>query len=90
MFLIEDELHAEPQGEFATYEEAVTELRRRAKLPWDEEPNAAPCKSWKTCGRRYEVVEYDTASRPWKELRRTALLEISATGVVWLTPDQQR
>jgi hypothetical protein len=92
MFVIEDELHAEPQGEFATYDEAVGELRRRARLPWDQEPNAAPCESWRTCGRRYEIIQYDTSSRPWKEIRRSPVLEISAAGVAWLTapPDENK
>jgi hypothetical protein len=84
MFVIEDESHAEPQGEFATAEEAVAELRRRSLLPWDEAPNVAPCMSWRTCGRRYEVIEYDTSSTPWREIQRQAVLEVSASGAVWL------
>ena len=84
MFVIEDERHAEGQGEFATFEEAVAELQRRSILPWDEAPNVAPCMSWKTCGRNYEVIEYDTSSTPWREIQRHAVLEISASGTVWL------
>jgi hypothetical protein len=85
MFAIEDELHAEPQdGEHATLAEAVAELRRRAALPWDEVPNVAPCTSWRTCGRAYEIVEYDTSSNPWKELRRIPFLEVNAAGAKWL------
>jgi hypothetical protein len=86
MFVIEDESHAELQGEFPTFEGAVTELRRRSLLPWDETPNVAPCKSWKTCGRRYEVIEYDISTMPWKEVQRQAVLEISASGAKWLNP----
>src|SRR5262249_28629356 len=70
VFVIEDERHAEPQGEFASLDAAVAELHRRAALPWDEEPNVAPCTGWRTCGRTYEVIEYDNSARPWKELRR--------------------
>jgi hypothetical protein len=80
---IEDELHAESQGEFATIQHAIAELRRRAQIPWDQDPNRAPCMSWKTCGRAYEVIEYDDSHSPWKELRRMAVLEVSAAGVKW-------
>lgn len=30
MFIIEDEAHAEPQGEFVTFDAAMAELKRRA------------------------------------------------------------
>ena len=59
LFVIEDEAHAEPHGEFDALESAVAELRRRAEIAWDRAPNLAPCVEWKTCGRRYEIVEYD-------------------------------
>jgi len=86
MFLIEDELHAEQQeGEYQSLVEAVAELQRRASLPWDQEPNAAPCLSWRTCGRTYEIVEYDTTSTPWRELSRIPYLEVTASGVRWLS-----
>jgi hypothetical protein len=88
MFVIEDELHAEWQGEFQTRHEAISELRRRALISWDEEPNAAPCTDWITCGRKYELVEFDDSTLPWKELSRTLLLEISANGVQWLSEEQ--
>ena len=85
LFVIEDERHAEPQeGNFSTLSEAVTELRRRAALPWDQAPNVAPCTNWRNCGRCYEVVEYDVSETPWTELRRMPALEISATGAKWL------
>lgn len=92
MFVIEDEAHAEPQGEFATFQDALTELRRRAAIPWDRPPNVAPCQAWKTCGRRYEVIEYDARSTPWRELRRSLVLEVSAEGAKWeeLAGDDQR
>jgi len=84
MFVIEDETHCEPGSEFASRDAAVSELRRLAELPWDVPPNLAPCMSWRTCGRSYELVEYDDAREPWREIRRTAALEISAEGVRWL------
>jgi hypothetical protein len=92
MFVIEDELHAEPQGEFESYEDALDELRRRAAMPWDRPPNVAPCTSWRTCGRTYEVVEYDARQTPWRELQRVLVLEMSAAGARWETsfgPDRE-
>ena len=81
--MIEDEAHAEPQGNFQSRGEAIAELRRRAAIPWNEAPNLAPCTSWKTCGRRYELVEYDGSAEPWRELSRVPALEISARGISW-------
>lgn len=84
MFKLEDDRHAEPQvGEFATFDDAVAELRRRAQLPWDQQPNVAPCANWRNCGRSYEVIEYDESVRPWKELSRTLVLEVDAQGARW-------
>ena len=83
VFVIEDESHCEESGEFVTLEAALAELKRRANLPWDEAPNQAPCTSWRTCGRRYEIIEFDAALSPWKELRRFAVLEVSAAGAKW-------
>jgi hypothetical protein len=80
---IEDELHAELHGQFTTIHDAIAELRLRAHVPWDQTPNRAPSISWKTCGRAYAVIEYDNDCSPWKELRRLAVLEVSASGVKW-------
>ena len=79
LFVIEDELHSEQHGEFPSFIQAIDELRRRAAIPWNQEPNRAPCTSWKTCGRRYEVIEYDNA----EEVRRVSVLEVFASGVKW-------
>ena len=85
MFIIEDEMHAEIlPGEFATFADALAELKRLAVVPWNEEPNSAPCQSWQTCGRRYELVEYDAATVPWTELQRIPALNISAVAIEWL------
>jgi hypothetical protein len=83
MFVIEDELHAEPQGEFETFESALAELRRRALIPWDQSPNCAPCLSWQTCGRSYDIIEYDSTGQPWQQIRRVQVLKIAADGVQW-------
>jgi hypothetical protein len=84
MFVIEDEWHAEWMGEFGSREEADAELRRLAGLPWDEAPNVCPCTSWRTCGRRYHVIKYETSSEPWRSLSDEAVLEVSAKGTAWL------
>jgi hypothetical protein len=84
MFAIEDEIHVEQLGEFPTLPEAIAELRRLAGLPWNQPPNVAPCMSWQTCGRAYQLVEYDVSTMPWRNLRRIPALNISQSGVKWL------
>jgi hypothetical protein len=85
MFTIEDERHDERQeGEFATFASAVAALRRLAQLPWDRPPNLAPCTSWKTCGRKYVVVEYESLTQALKEINRTDTLEVGRDGPRWL------
>ena len=83
MYVINDNLHAESMGEFASFEELASELQRLATLPWDQPPNLAPCTSWPTCGRDYEVIEYDATQQPWQELSRVLALSVSADGVIW-------
>ena len=84
-FVIEDESHSEWIGRFDSLGEAWTEVERRAAILWDQEPNVAPCASWRTCGRTYEIIEFETSNSPWQELQRFSVLNVSATGVVWLT-----
>lgn len=84
MFIIEDEIHAEPQdGEYKTLEDAVAELQKRATIRWNEKPNRCPCTNWKDCERKYQIIEYDTTKTPWTELQRRDILTISAKGVKW-------
>jgi hypothetical protein len=88
VFKIEDEWHAELQdGDFPSLVAAAIELRRLADIPWDQVPNVAPCTSWRTCGRKYELVEYDTSVDPWRQIRRVEVLEIDSKGIRWLAPD---
>lgn len=82
-WVIEDEAHAEWHGSFDNIGAALAELRRRADISWDHEPNQAPCQGWRTCGRRYEIIEFDDTQSPWRELRRMPALEISAAGPQW-------
>jgi len=86
-FVIEDEWHAEVDDEFPDLDQALRESERRAKIPWDQSPNKAPCVGWKGCGRSYYVLEVDATRLPWKELRRVPVLEISAAGVTWARGD---
>jgi len=81
VFVIEDERHSDWMGKFSTRAEAMLELRRLASLPWDDEPNRAPCTNWARCGRSYELVELEG---PWHEVSRKLTLEISANGTRWL------
>jgi hypothetical protein len=85
MWVIEDELHAELIGEFPSQEDALVELRRLAEVPWDQSPNQAPCTSWQTCGRNYELVEYDVSSAgTWSEHQRIPALNVRQEAVSWL------
>jgi hypothetical protein len=83
VFQIEDELHAELEGAFGTFDDALADLRRRAALPWDQAPNRAPCTSWRTCGREYYVREYDDPSESGTLIRRVKVLTVGADGAVW-------
>lgn len=84
VFVIEDEAHQDIFWKFDRRDAAIGELRRVAAVPWNEQPNAAPCANREHCGRRYELVEYDTsAGEPWRELSREPALEISAREIRW-------
>ena len=85
LFVIEDEAHAEWNGEFHTLGEALEELMMRSKVPWDQEPNRTPCQSWATCGRDYVVIEFDDQVEPWREVRRTSVLKVGPGGAAWNT-----
>jgi hypothetical protein len=81
-FLIVDDAHCEPQGQrYTSREEAIAELERRAAIPWNDEPNRAPCRNWAKCGRRYVIEEYDDTESD--QMSRVLVLEISAKGVEW-------
>ena len=84
MFVIEDELHAEQIGEYQTQPEAMAELRRLSHVAWDAAPNLAPCQSWRTCGRHYELIECDLGAGAGHELDRRLMLKVSSAGVVWV------
>jgi len=87
-FTIYDEVHSDfgplPR-EFANVEDAIGELRRRAAVPWNREPNRAPCTSWRKCKRRWVLLGESAAS--WKE---PIWIEVSAAGVHWAEEIQLR
>jgi len=83
MFVIQDEWHAELSDAFPTREDAVEELLRLRAIDWDQPPNRAPCTSWRTCGRRYSLIEFDDRFTPWRTLSCVWALDISAEGVSW-------
>lgn len=80
-FIVEDEAHAERQGEFPTFQAAVADLKRRAAEPWDSELNRAPCINWQSCSPRYEIIEQDVDGR---EIARVPVLKMSVNGPQWL------
>jgi hypothetical protein len=82
-YVIEDELHSEDHGEFPSFEAALDELKRRSLIPWDQDPNVAPCSGWRKCGRDYEIIEYQDSGESWRLLRREPVLQVSAEGVKW-------
>jgi hypothetical protein len=40
--------------------------------------------SWRTCGREYTLVEYDTTTTPWSVLQTIPALDISPEETCWL------
>ena len=82
-FVLEDEVHCEWLGEFATLAAARAELERLATLPWDEPPLAAPCTGWRACGREVAILEYDATGDPWRLVRREDGFRVDARGVAW-------
>ena len=83
IFVIADRSHSDWLKKCATLDAAWAELRRLAVAGWDQDPNRAPCQGWRSCGRDYAIIEFDTTVVPWRPLRRYEGLEISARGVVW-------
>ena len=82
--IIEDSIHCERIEEYESFDEAVVHLEQLANLPWDQEPNRAPCTGWRKCGREYQVIEYDDSSNPWRVVREADVLKVSASNVEWV------
>lgn len=84
MFSIDDAEHLDLGSRYPSFDLAIAEVVRRAALAWDEEPNRAPCREWRTCGRVYEVREYDDGVTPWRLLGRLKVVRVSAAGAAWV------
>jgi hypothetical protein len=84
LYAIEDEMHAEMQGEYRSADLAIAELKRRAAIPFDQRPNLCPCKSRRNCGRLYSIITYDDSTQPWVETERKEVLRVSNEGAFWL------
>lgn len=82
-FSIEDEVHAEWQGDYSSFEAALDEIKRRAALPWDEAPNRCPCAGWKKCERLYTITEYEVPDPTYTPKGEWGVMTISYQGVVW-------
>lgn len=82
-FVIDDEMHSEWMGEFSTLKETIEKLQELAIIPWDEDPNRAPCVGWKTCGRDYYIIEYDDSTLPWTEINNKHIMRMDSLGATW-------
>ncbi len=83
LYVIADVLHAEQQSEHASLDLAWQELLRLSALPWDESPIQPPCGSWQTCGRDYEIREYQTDGASALCTAVISALKIGADGARW-------
>jgi hypothetical protein len=62
----------------------MAELNRLALLGWGDLANRAPCAGWRTCGRRYAVVEYESAGADrGTERSRALVVEMRESGLTW-------
>lgn len=77
-------MHAEWLGKYDSLSLAIKELRHLSSLSFGTSPNKCPCSNSTDCSREYEIIEYNTESDPWQELRRFGTLEINKSGATWL------
>lgn len=81
-------MHYDTVGEYGSFGEAMECIRTLTGIPWNEEPNVAPCASGETCSRLYVINEYDTSTIRWKYISTTEpIVDISAKGVTWFNKD---
>jgi hypothetical protein len=83
IYQIEDTNHAEIIGTFDTFENALTELTNIYNIPWNTSPNICPCLNFETCGRDYEIYEYDNSTMPWKYLNSIFICSIYKDKYKW-------
>ena len=85
-FVIEDAIHLDWHESFASLDAALERVRRLARTPWSKPPNRAPCIGWETCGREWEILDYDVSETPWQLRARIPALAISRDGATWHSP----
>jgi len=81
MFFIIDDDHQDMLGEYTSLDFGLAELYRLAGIPYDEDPNRAPCTSWAGCGRAWTL--YDDRVGRGVDLRVVATLTTSQSGHEW-------
>ena len=82
MFCVFDERHYDYHGQFGTFDDALNAIRSYCDRPWDAPPNRAPCRRWKTCGRKYHIHEFKDDA-PNARVSDVNVCEICAQGVTW-------
>jgi hypothetical protein len=83
VYFIEDETHSVHIAQKNTFLEALRAIEEYSKLKWDEPPNKCPCRSWKTCHRKYTIIEGRTIDGKWSHISTTPICDVSANGVFW-------
>lgn len=83
IYIIEDQIHCESIWEFKNLSDTINELQRLSNLAWNVDRNIAPCMSYETCGREYELIEYEVNWSEWIELHREAIFDIDSSGVIF-------
>lgn len=81
-FVIEEEGHAEVIGEFESFSEAILELKKISKTPWNTEPNISPCTN-PNCSRDYMLIEYEVSNKQWKIIKNDFALSVEPLSVKW-------
>jgi len=82
-YIIEDQIHCEWIWKYNSISDATSELQRLLKLPWNKDKNLAPCMSYKTCGREYELIEYNIKWDIWDEVSRYPIFDIKSSGIIF-------
>ena len=83
MFIIEDSLHSETIVESESYEKIIQEIKRISIIPFETEPNVPPCQNHENCKREYDIIEYNTSTDPWVEIKRIPIFSISKNEIKW-------
>ena len=79
-YVISEKFHCWMHWEYWSFDEALNELKRKAKLPLGDNENQCPCTSWKTCSMLYEIRWYEKSDMVLSE----DIVEISSTWIEWI------